>query len=151
MPDERQQDVPGGSWILDSGPGQFKAICAYVPAGVGKFVAIEYAGIDFDWSLGGLKPTVIRATTLCGILELAEDGAKFALVGFALDDRQRAVYAIKVVGTKTVVDQDTLNVENMVFHFYENPESANLNADQADFCIPASGTFPPIREYRIKI
>jgi hypothetical protein len=48
-------------------------------------------------------------------------------------------------------DDDTIIVENLVFHFYNDPENANPLTDPSDFTVPPSGTFPPVREYRIKI
>ena len=150
MGNERPQDVLGGSWIMDGGSGQFKMICSYMPICDGKFAAAAYGGINFDWTLDGLEPAAVHRTTLNGVLEV--DGAKieFVLIGYALDDNSKAEYIFKAEGTKTVVDQDTLSVENLVFHFYIDPEHANPVTDRADFSIPADGVFPPVREYRIK-
>lgn len=151
MHQERPQDVLSGSWIVDGGPGQFKMISAYIPFGVGELAAVQFGGINFDWTLDGLKPTATHGTTLNGVLKTDKGEIEFVLIGFALDDNSKAEYILKVVGTKTVVDQDTLSVENLVFHFYNDPENANPVTDRADFCIPGSGTFPPVREYRIKL
>ena len=151
MPEVRSQEVLVGSWIMDGGPGQFKMIASYTPCGDGSFVAVAFPGIDFDWTLGGLKPTAVQATPFHGVVEVDEQGIEFILVGYIVDNCSKAVYILKAVGSKTVVDQDTLSVENLVFHFYNDPETSNPVTDQADFYIPHSGTFPPIHEYRIKL
>jgi len=151
MPDERPQDVLGGSWIMDGGPGQFKTIGSYAPIGVGKFAAVEYSGVNFDWTLDGLKPSATLGTTWNGIIEIEGNDVEFVLVGYALDENSKAVYLLKAVGSKTVVDRDTLSVENLVFHFYNDPETANPATDQADFYLPHHGTFPPVPQYRIKL
>lgn len=151
MSKERPQDVLGGSWIMDGGPGQFKTICSYAPIGNGKFAAVEYGGINFDWTLDGLKPTATHGTTLNGVVKTDGKNIEFVLIAYALDDNSREVYILKAVGSKTVVDLDTLSVENLVFHFYNDPETANPVTDRADFCVPHSGTFPPLRQYRIKL
>jgi hypothetical protein len=70
---------------------------------------------------------------------------------YALDNNEKAVYILKAVGNKVLVDEDTISVENLVFHVYDDPESANPVTDAADFIIPPSGTFPPVHEYRIKL
>jgi hypothetical protein len=140
----------GGSWIMDGGQGQFKAICSYAPLGSGMFTAIAFSGINFDWTLDGLKPTATHGTTLVGVVKTDENECSFILVGFALDDSAQAIYILKATGKNNVVDQDTLNMNNLVFHFYNNPETANPMTDPADFCIPHMGTFPPVRQYRIK-
>lgn len=136
---------------MDGGPCQFKAILSYVPIGDGRFVAIEFGGINFDWTLDGLKSSATHGTTLNGVVETNGNSIEFVLVAYALDDSSKAIYILKAVGSITVVDQDTLNVENLVFNFYNDPETANPIADESDFCVPHNGTFPPIREYRIKL
>ena len=151
MTKARPQDVLGGSWIIDSGPGQFKMIVSYIPCGEGKLAAVAFPGIDFGWTLGGLKPTAAHATTFHGVVEVDEQGIGFSLVGYILDNCSKPVYILKAVGRKIVVDQDTLRVENLVFQFYNDPETANPVTDKVDFCVPADGTFPPIREYRIQL
>jgi hypothetical protein len=150
MVDERPQDVLAGSWIMDGGAGQFKTICSYAPIGDGKFTAVEFSAINFDWTLDGLKPTATHGTTLHGILETDSQNIGFVLIAYALDKDSKAVYLLKAVGNQTVVDQDTLSVENLVFHFYNDPETANPVTDRADFCVPHNGTFPPVRQYRIR-
>jgi len=135
---------------MDGGQGQFKSICSYAPMGTGMFTTIAFGGINFDWTLDGLKPTATQGTTLVGVVETDGNESRFILVGFALDDSSQAVYILKAIGNNIVVDQDTLSVENLVFHFYSNPETANPITDPADFCIPHKGTFPPVRQYRIK-
>lgn len=150
MVNERPQDVLSGSWIVDSGPGQFKMICSYMPIHGGKFTAVAYGGINFDWTLDGMKPTATHGTTMHGVLAIDGKNIGFVLVTYALNNNSQAVYILKAVGRKTVVDQDTLSVDNLVFHFYNDPETAIPITDGADFCIPASGTFPPLREVRIK-
>ena len=150
MSKERLQVVLGGSWIMDGGQGQFKSNCSYAPISTGKYIAIAYSGINFDWTLDGLKLTATHGTTLNGVIETEGKEIKFILVGFALDDSSQAVYILKAIGNIIVVDQDTLSVENLVFHFYSNPETANPMTDPADFCVPHNGTFPPLHQYRIK-
>ena len=75
---------------------------------------------------------------------------EFALITYALDASGKAVYIAKSTGTKVFEDKDTICVENLVLNFYNNPETANPVKDAPDFCVPPSGTFPPVREYRIK-
>lgn len=74
----------------------------------------------------------------------------FVLITYALDDTEQAVYILKAVGNKVLVDKDTISVENLVFQIYNDPETANPVTDTPDFTIPPSGTFPPVLEYRIK-
>ena len=150
MSDAGLQEVLGGSWIMDGGPHQFKSICSYVPISSGKFTAVAYSVVNFDWTLDGLKPTASHGTTLNGVIETDGKDIEFVLVGFAVDDRSQAVYILKVVGRLIVVDHDTLSVENLVFHFYSDPETANPMTDPVDFCVPHNGTFPKVRQYRIK-
>jgi len=99
-----------------------------------------------------VRPTVpyAHASTLNGILEKDKKEIDFVLITYALDDTEKAVYTLKAVGNKVLVDKDTISVENLVFHTYNDPETANPVTDAADFTIPPSGTFPPVREYRIK-
>jgi hypothetical protein len=139
-----------GSWIVDGGPGQMKVFETYHPIGDGKFTATG-VGFNFDWTLGGAKPNATHGTTQCGVVEVVDGQIVFSLLNYALDDSQRAVYILKAVGTKILKDDDTISVENLVFHFYNDPENANPVTDTADFTIPESGTYPPVREYRIKV
>jgi hypothetical protein len=138
-----------GSWIVDAGPGQIKTVTAYSPLGGGKFAAVESV-FNFDWSLGGSQPTATHATTLTGIVAKGKNKIDFVLIAYALDDNEQAVYILKAVGNKVLKDRDTISVENLVFQFYTEPESDNPVTDAPDFTIPPSGTFPPVREYRIK-
>jgi len=103
------------------------------------------------WSdLGGLKPTATHASTLNGIVAKDRKEIDFVLITYALDDTEKAVYILKAVGNKVLVDKDTISVENLVFQIYNDPETANPVTDAPDFTIPPSGTFPPVHEYRIK-
>ena len=149
----RADEVPvsaiAGSWIADVGPNLVKAVISYAPMGGGKFTAVESV-FNFDWSLGGLKPTVTHATTLSGLVEKDKKEIDFVLIGYALDDTEKAVYILKAVGNKVLVDKDTISVENLVFQIYNDPETANPVTDAPDFTIPSSGTFPPFLQYRIK-
>jgi hypothetical protein len=138
-----------GSWIVDAGPGQMKVFETYIPIGEGKFTATGM-GFNFNWTLGGAKPTATHGTTQCGVVEVVDGKIVSTLLNYALDDKQRAVYILKAVGSKTLKDDDTILVENLVFHFYNDPETANPITDPSDFTVPASGTFPPVHEYRIK-
>ena len=139
----------GGSWIVDAGPGQIKTVTSYTPIGGGKFAAVESV-FNFDWTLGGLKPTATHASTLNGIVEKNKDKIDFVLIAYALDDNEKAVYILKAIGNKVLKDKDTISVENLVFQFYTEPESDNPVTDTPDFTVPPTGTFPPVREYRIK-
>jgi hypothetical protein len=80
-----------------------------------------------------------------------DDGEKirYLLIAYVLDKDEKAVYILKTIGDKIVKDPDTLSVENTVVHVYNDP-TCNPVRDKADFTIPASGTFPPVRGYRIK-
>ena len=138
-----------GSWIVDAGPGQMKVLETYLPFADGKFTATGI-GFNFDWSLGGVKPTATHGSTQCGVVEVVDGKIVFTLLNYALDDNQKAVYILKAVGSKILEDEDTIIVENLVMHFYNDPENANPVTDPSDFTIPPSGTFPPVREYRIK-
>jgi hypothetical protein len=138
-----------GSWIVDAGPGQMKVFETYIPVGDGKFTATGM-GFNFDWTLGGAKQTATHGTTQCGVVEVVDGKIAFTLLNYALDDNQKAVYILKAVGSKTIKDENTVIVENLVLHIYTDPENANPVNDPSDFTIPASGTFPPVREYRIK-
>jgi hypothetical protein len=138
-----------GSWIVDAGPGQMKVFETYIPIGEGKFTATGM-GFNFDWTLGGAKPTATHGTTQCGVVEVVDGKIVFTLLNYALDDQQRVVYILKAVGNKVLKDDDTIIVENLVFHFYNDPENANPVTDPSDFTVPPIGTFPPVREYRIK-
>ena len=60
------------------------------------------------------------------------------------------MYILKAVGNKVLKDKDTISVENLVFQFYTEPETDNPVTDAPDFTVPPTGTFPPVREYRIK-
>jgi hypothetical protein len=139
-----------GSWIVDAGPNQIKTVTAYTPTGNGKFSAVESV-FNFDWTLGDQKPDAVGATSLIGEIEADGQRATFSMVAYALDSNQKAVYILKAVGNKVLVDHDTISVENLVFQFYNDPETANPMIDEPDFCIPSTGTFPPVREYRIKL
>lgn len=138
-----------GSWIVDAGPGLIKTVTSYTPIGGGKFAAVESV-FNFDWSLGGSMPTATHASTLNGIVEKNKKEIDFVLITYALDDTEKAVYILKAVGNKVLMDKDTISVENLVFHIYTEPETDNPVTDAADFTIPPTGTFPPVREYRIK-
>ncbi len=138
-----------GSWIVDAGPGLIKTVTSYTPIGGGKFAAVESV-FNFDWSLGGAKPTATHASTLNGIVAKDKKEINFILITYALDDNEKAVYILKAVGNKVLTDKNTISVENLVFYIYNDPETANPVTDTADFTIPPSGTFPPVREYRIK-
>jgi len=137
-----------GSWIVDAGPHQIKTVTSYSPIGGGKFAAVESV-LNFDWSLGGTMPTATHASTPNGIVA-KKKSIDFILITYALDDNERAVYILKAVGNKVLKDRDTISVENLVFQIYTKPETENPVTDTADFTIPPSGTFPPVREYRIK-
>jgi hypothetical protein len=139
-----------GSWIVDGGPGQVKTLAVYTPIEAGKCAAVE-AVINFDWPLGGAKPNATHGTSLNGVVDASGETIRFVLIAFALDAHEKAVYIVKAVGTKVLKDKDTLSVENLIFHVYNNPESANPNTDNPDFSIPPSGTFPPVHEYRVKV
>jgi hypothetical protein len=96
-------------------------------------------------------PTATHASTLDGILEENSiGGVDFVLISYVLDDTEKAVYILKAIGSKVIIDEDTLSVVNLVFHIYTEPETDNAVTDEADFTIPESGTFPPVHEYRIK-
>jgi len=138
-----------GSWVVDAGPGQIKTVTSYTPIGGGKFAAVESV-FNSDWSLGGLKPTATHASTLNGIVAKNKNAIDFVLIAYALDDNEKAVYILKAVGNKVLKDKDTISVENLVFQFYTEPESDNPVTDAPDFVVPPTGTFPPVREYRIK-
>ena len=138
-----------GSWIVDAGPGLIKTVTSYTPIGGNKFAAVESV-FNFDWSLGGTQPTATHASTLNGIVEKDKKAIDFVLITYALDDDEKAVYILKAVGNKELKDNDTISVENLVFQIYTDPENENPVTDTADFTIPPSGTFPPVREYRIK-
>jgi hypothetical protein len=139
----------GGAWIADAGPGQIKVTISYSPIEGGKFAAVESV-LNFDWSLGGLHPTATHATTLNGIVKKNKNSIDFVLIGYALDDTEKAVYILKAVGNKVFQDRDTISVENLVFQFYTEPETDNPVTDPPDFTIPPTGTFPPVRQYRIQ-
>src|SRR5262249_20259230 len=116
--------------------------------GGGKFAAGE-AVLNFDWSLGGTMPTATHASTLNGIVA-KKKSIHFILITYALDDNERAVYILKAGGNKMLKDRNTISVENLVFQINTKPEPETRVTDTADFTIPPSGTFPPVREYRIK-
>lgn len=139
-----------GSWIVDAGPNQIKTVTSYTPLGGGQFAAVESV-FDFDWSLGGMKPTATHASTLTGIVEKNKKVIDFILIAYALDDNEKAVYILKAIGNKVLKDRDTISVENLVFYIYTEPETDNPVTDTADFAIPPTGTFPPVREYRIEL
>jgi hypothetical protein len=139
-----------GSWIVDAGPNQIKTVTSYTPIGGGQFAAVESV-FNLDWSLGGAMPTATHASTLNGIVEKNKKDIDFVLITYALDDNEKAVYILKAVGNKVLKDKDTISVENLVFQIYTDPENENPVTDTADFTIPPSGTFPPVREYRIKL
>lgn len=114
-------------------------------------LAATGTGFNFDWTLGGTKPSATHGTTQCGVVELVDGKILFSLLIYILDDHQRAVYILKALGSKTLKDADTINIEDLVLHVYNDPETANPVTDKADFTIPESGTYPPVREYRIKV
>jgi hypothetical protein len=138
-----------GSWLVDAGPNQLKTVTSYSPLGDGKFAAVESV-LNFDWTLEGAKPTATHATTLNGVLEKKKDTIDFVLISYVLDKDEKAVYIFKAVGNKVLVDEDTISVQNLIIHIYNDPETANPVTDTADFTIPSSGTFPPVHEYRIQ-
>lgn len=138
-----------GSWIADVGPDQVKATISYSLLGGGNFAAVESV-FNFDWSLGGQEPTATHATTLNGFVKKNKQAIDFTLVGYALDEAEKAVYITKAMGNKVLADKDTISVENLVFHIYTEPETDNPVTDTADFTIPPTGTFPPFPQYRIK-
>ena len=150
MPHENTPEIFAGSWIVDAGPNQMKTLATYTPIGPGKMAAVESV-INFDWSLGGSKPAATHGSTLSGIVEMNGTKVEFLLIAYALDEADKAVYVLKAVGNKVLKDKDTISVQNLVFHFYNDPETANPVSDTADFSLPASGTFPPVHEYRIRI
>ena len=143
MPHENTPELFAGCWIVDAGPNQMKTLATYTPIGLGKMAAVESV-INFDWSLA-------HGSTLSGIVEMNGAKVEFILIAYALDEADKAVYALKAVGNKVLKDKDTISVENLVFYFYNDPETANPVCDTADFSLPASGTFPPVHEYRIKM
>jgi hypothetical protein len=147
---ENTLETLAGSWIVDAGPNKIKTIATYTPIGEGKMAAVE-TGFDFDWTLGGMKPAAMHGTTLNGCVESNGKKIDFVLITYVLDQAEKAVYILKAVGNKVLKDSDTISVENLVFYVYNDPETANPVTDNADFCIPPSGTFPPVREYRIKL
>jgi hypothetical protein len=126
-----------------------KTITTYTPIGEGKFAAVESV-LNFDWSLGGAKPVATHATALTGIVEDLGETITFVLITYVLDAHEKAVYICKATGTKVMKDQDTISVQNLVLHIYDDPEHCNPVTDAADFTIPAAGTFPPLHEYRIR-
>ena len=150
MPHENTPELFAGSWIVDAGPNQMKTLATYTPIGPGKMAAVESV-INFDWSLGGSKPATTHGSALSGIVEIKGNKVEFILIAYALDEADKAVYALKAVGNKVLKDKDTISVENLVFYFYNDPETANPVRDTADFSLPASGTFPPVHEYRIQM
>lgn len=89
------------------------------------------------------------ASTLNGIVEKDKKEIDFVLIAYALDATEKAVYILKAVGNKVLVDKDTISVENLVFHIYTEPETDNPVTDTAAFTIPPTGAFPPVHEYRI--
>jgi hypothetical protein len=137
-----------GSWIADVGPDQVKATISYTPIGGGKFAAVESI-LNFDWSLGGTMPAT-HATTLNGFVKKTEQNIDFTVIGYALDDNEKAVYILKAVGAKVFQDKNTISVENLVFHIYTEPEFDNPVTDPADFTIPPVGVLPPFDQYRIQ-
>jgi hypothetical protein len=150
MSGEMNSDWIAGSWIVDGGPGQMKLLAVYSPLGGGKYSAVESA-VNFDWTLGGAQPTATHGTTTSGVVEVKDGAINFVLITYALDDSGKAVYLIKGVGNKVFIDPDTISVQNLVMYFYTQPETANPVSDPPDFCVPPSGTFPPVPEYRIKV
>jgi hypothetical protein len=139
----------GGSWIVDAGPNQVKTITTYTPVQRGMYVASENV-FNFDWTLGGLKPTATHGTQLTGVVEDHGEKISFVLIAYVLDNQEKAVYIFKATGNKILKDEDTISVINLVFHVYEDPENCNPVTDKAHFTIPPEGSFPPIHEYRIK-
>ena len=149
MTNDRSQEKLGGSWIVDAGPDQMKTVTTYTPVGEGQYAAAEFA-INFDWSLGGAKPTATHGSTLTGVVEKTGSEIRFVLISYALDRAEKAVYILKATGNKVFKDPDTINVINLVLHVYDDPEHCNPVTDTASFTIPETGTFPPVLEYRIK-
>ncbi len=136
-------DKLGGSWIFESG-----VLGTYTPISGGRFTASESV-FNFDWSLGGAKPSATHGTVMIGLVEDDGNQVKFVEVAYGLDKDEKAVYIMKVVGEKIFQDADTMSVENTIVHVYNDP-TCNPVTDMADFTIPEIGTFPPVRGYRIK-
>ena len=143
MSHEPTRDVVSGSWIFESG-----VLGTYTPVGGGRFTASESV-FNFDWTLGGAKPSATQGTALIGLVEDDGNHVKFSEIAYGLNKDGKAVYIMKVIGEKIFKDVDTMSVENSVVHVYNDP-SCNPVTDLADFTIPESGTFPPVRGYRIK-
>jgi hypothetical protein len=139
-----------GSWIVDAGPGQIKLIATYSPMGGGKFAATESA-LNFDWTMGGMKPEATHGSTTNGVAEVKDNEINFVLITYALDASGKAVYMVKSTGSKVFKDENTISVENLVYHIYNDPENCNPVTDAADFTVPPSGTYPPVKEYRIRL
>jgi hypothetical protein len=47
--------------------------------------------INFDWSLGGSKPTATHGSALSGIVEMKGTKVEFILIAYALDEADKAV------------------------------------------------------------
>lgn len=150
MTGKMSSDLLAGSWIVDAGPNQLKVLASYTAMGDGKFSSVESV-LNFDWTLGGSKPNATHGTATFGEVETRDGVIRFILITYALDASGKAVYIAKSTGDKIFEDQDTIRVENMVLFVYNDPETANPVTDAPDFCIPPSGVFPPVREYRIKV
>ncbi len=136
-------DALGGSWIFESG-----VLGTYTPISGGRFTASESV-FNFDWSLGGAKPAATHGTALIGLVKEVGNHIKYVEIAYGLDKDEKAVYIMKVTGEKIFQGADTMSVENSVVHVYNDP-SCNPVTDLADFTIPESGTFPPVRGYRIR-
>ncbi len=143
MSQDTARDALSGSWIFESG-----VLGTYTPAGEGRFTASESV-FNFDWSLGGTKPAATHGTALIGLVEEVGNQIKYVEIAYGLDKDEKAVYILKVTGEKIFKDADTMSVENAVVHVYNDP-ACNPVTDLADFTIPESGTFPPVRGFRIK-
>lgn len=143
MSHDTSSDMLSGSWIFESG-----VLGTYTPVGGGRFTASESV-FNFDWTLGGAKPSATQGTALIGAVEDDGNHVKFVEIAYGLDKDGKAVYIMKVIGEKIFKDVDTMSVENSVVHVYNDP-SCNPVTDLADFTIPESGTFPPVRGYRIR-
>lgn len=138
-----------GSWAFSSGPDQVKALGTYTPISGNKFVGIA-SGINFDWTLGGMKPTATHGTPSHGAFEKkGKDRISFVEIAYALDSSDKAVYIIKATGDKILKDKDTMSVENVVMHIYNDPENANPLTDTADLVI-SGGASPSMIGHRIK-
>lgn len=73
---------------------------------------------NFDWSLNELKPSTTHGSTFNGVVKKNKRSIDFIVIGYALDDTEKAVYIAKVTGNKVLKDKDTISIENLVIHIY---------------------------------